>query len=162
MRPSKDTSLGQSASFEASCVQNISVIWFVRRVTKKRGKVKVKYLCLYLTYMWSRPQSTECYHFLQVQCSCRHYKMCKISERSGKRFLFGEYLIMACSHRKAKSSLTLCSALMRLHVMPSKFPYEILHFSAECHLVEVSETMRHCKRREKPTRQGIGLRYCKM
>jgi hypothetical protein len=36
----KGTSLGQSASFEASCVQIGSVVWSVGRVTKKKGKVR--------------------------------------------------------------------------------------------------------------------------
>jgi hypothetical protein len=36
--------------------------------------------------------------------------MCKISERSVKGFLFDGCLKVACSHMKAKSSLTLLSA----------------------------------------------------
>jgi hypothetical protein len=41
MRPPKGPSLGQSASFETSCVQIGSVVWSVGPVTKK-GKGKVK------------------------------------------------------------------------------------------------------------------------
>jgi hypothetical protein len=48
----KGTSLGQSALFEASCVQIGSVVWSVGRVTKRKDKVgMVKYICLYFTYM---------------------------------------------------------------------------------------------------------------
>jgi hypothetical protein len=39
MRPQKGTSLGQSASFEISCMQIVSVVWSVGLLTKK-GKVK--------------------------------------------------------------------------------------------------------------------------
>jgi hypothetical protein len=35
----KSTSLGQAASFDALCVQIVSEVWSVRRVTKK-GKVR--------------------------------------------------------------------------------------------------------------------------
>jgi hypothetical protein len=51
------TSVNQSASLDASCVQIGSVVCSVARVTKKKKKRqgKVKSICLYFNYMGSCP-----------------------------------------------------------------------------------------------------------
>jgi hypothetical protein len=62
---------------------------------------------LYFTYMGSRPHSTDCYHCFAYRLTLRLTQLCKISYRSVKGLRCGGGPKIACSHRKAESSITL-------------------------------------------------------
>jgi hypothetical protein len=112
MRPPKSPSLGQSASFDASCMQISSMVWSVGPVTKK----KEKYIYAYISSMWGAAPSQPIVTIFGRCSGLADVINCAKFQNHWSRCFSGG-LKMACSHRKGKSFLTLCLALTRLHVI---------------------------------------------
>jgi hypothetical protein len=75
----KGTSLGQSAWFEALCVQIGSVVWSVGRQKKKKGK-KVKSIYAYISPIWgAAPSQPIVTIFGNFSGLAEHNQPCKIS-----------------------------------------------------------------------------------
>jgi hypothetical protein len=120
-RTLKDTSLCETTSFEPLCVKIGQVVWFVEKFERKKAIAKyIQPMMLNFTCQKGRPTLNLFQPFLESQEIVPTLSIQQTFILISQGVLPGISLTVIriyCFHRKAGSSLTLCLALTRLHVI---------------------------------------------